>query len=85
MLENDKYYNLTKDGAHELLKTQSQITPFFELIITIISGFMFEIFGRKYPLYYSILLGALSLILFPMMAPIQSLYLFSSVLWTSSI
>ena len=59
--------------------------PFFEITITIASGFLFEIFGRRYVLYYSSLLGALSLIFFPIMAPFKSLYILASVLWTASI
>ena len=85
LLEDKRYYNLTNEKAHEILATQSQITPVFEIVITIASGFLFEIVGRKYLMYYSILLGALSLIFFPIMAPMKTLYISSSIIWTVAI
>ena len=52
------------------------------IIMTLIGGYIFDMFGRKFTTFYLILLGGFSLVFFPIIAPNQHLLKFSVAVYS---
>ena len=46
------------------------------IVMVLIGGYIFDMFGRKFTTFYFILLGGFTLVFFPIVAPDQQMYKF---------
>lgn len=75
LLTNNDYYKLTLDEATELINLSERFTTIPNIIMTILSGFIFDIYGRRMTIYWFILIVGFILVCTPLVAPSQSLFM----------
>ena len=66
---NKNYYDLDIDQTTKLMNQSQSFTTIPTMIVTFIGGYIYDIFGRRFTIYYMILIGGLSLVFFPIVAP----------------
>jgi hypothetical protein len=78
---NHNYYNLTRQETTEVASLARKYTTIPSIVTSVIGGYIFDIYGRKFTAYYLLLLSALLICLNPKVAPnltayvwIQNLY-----------
>ena len=69
LLMSKDYYNLSLDEATELISKSERLTTIPNIVMTILSGFIFDIYGRKLTIYWFILIVGFILVCTPMVAP----------------
>ena len=69
LLTNNDYYKLTLDEATELINLSERFTTIPNIIMTILSGFIFDIYGRRMTIYWFILIVGFILVCTPLVAP----------------
>ena len=69
LLTNNNYYKLTLDEATELINLSERFTTIPNIIMTILSGFIFDIYGRRMTIYWFILIVGFILVCTPLVAP----------------
>ena len=78
---NKNYYNMDKTQAEKVAGTASNINTWPSILVTFFGGYIFDIFGRKYTIYYIVLLSGFTLVLFPTFAPDKGGYIFCAVIY----
>ena len=61
--------------------TASSINTLPSILVTFFGGYLYDIFGRQFTLYYLVLFSGLTLVLFPALAPEQSGYVLCAFLY----
>lgn len=79
---NKNYYGLDRSKATELQSRTSEITNFPSMIMVLIGGFLYDIFGRQMTLFILTLVSGFIFILFPLAAPSPTMYVAVSSLYS---
>ena len=69
MLENEDYFNLNLNDTESVSGTASSLNTWPSIIVTFMGGYVYDLFGRKYTIYYMILFSGFCLVMFPTSAP----------------
>lgn len=69
LLTNKDYYNLTLDQATDLVNLGERFTTVPNIVMRVLSGFIFDIYGRKLTIYWFILIAGFMLACTPLVAP----------------
>ena len=79
LLQNKDYYNLSREDATSLSAKASQLTSIPSIIMAFVSGYLFDIFGRKITLFLATTLSGLAYVLYAVYSPNQQLYQLNAV------
>lgn len=79
---NKKYYGLDRKEATELQSKTSQLTNIPGIVMILIGGFLYDIFGRQMTLCIMTLVSGFIFILFPLVAPSPIMYIVVSSLYS---
>ena len=74
LLMNERYYELDLKDASALMNKAYRFTIGPSIVMTILGGFIFDIFGRRLTVYYMLLIGGFALVFFPVVAPSHTMY-----------
>ena len=69
LLMNEDYYDLTLEDATELISKSERFTTIPNIIMTIMAGFIYDIYGRRLTIYWFILIVGFILVCTPLVAP----------------
>jgi len=69
LLQDDKYYKLKAVDAKNVITSANSYATFISISAMLMSGFVFDILGRKWTLILCQIFGACITILFPLVAP----------------
>jgi MFS family permease len=72
MLMNEKYYHLSLVDATSLQSNSQSIIAIPGVFVIFCCGYIYDIFGRRFSIFYMLLFGGLSLVFFPIVAPSQT-------------
>lgn len=68
-LLNSDFYGLDKEKASKVNSNAASYASFVSIPMLLLGGFMFELIGRRITLVFLLVMGGVSTILFPIVAP----------------
>jgi MFS family permease len=78
---NNNYFNLEKDKATAAQNLELVISNVPSILMLILSGYIYDIIGRRKTLFASFFFGGVCLFLFPLSKPYIWLYVVSGCLF----
>jgi MFS family permease len=82
---NEKFYNLSKEDATQIISDAQIYGVFPQYFIVIFLGYIYEIFGRKYVIFILILLCTVFTYLLPVTSPNKDLFVLISICGSVSV
>lgn len=81
LLENPKYFGLNRKEATDLKSRSKQLQAIPSIIMLFVGGLIFDVMGRKWPLFFIFLGEGLVLASYPWVAPNSTYWLILTMVY----
>lgn len=81
LLQNPKYFHLTKKETSQVVSRASEIGNFFNIALILVAGYLYDIFGRKALMFVVIVCSASLTAAIPWTSPSESGFLGCWISW----